>query len=193
MTATEARPPIVAEELLVSFLRPQDRESVSGDLLEEYREAKLPQLGAARADRWYWRQVAGFGWGLAGWFGVAAGVAFVARDVYDLTAPTNDYWLRSAVSTWSAITIFFTTAVYAAWRTAHWHVGVMAALAACVIHSIIGIAVATVLAVSGAPESPGGYWDVWGVAVVSFAVTVVVGTIGAALGKVLASRRHIAT
>jgi hypothetical protein len=41
------------------LLKPEDRESVSGDLLEEYRETIVPTLGPA-ADRWYVRQVASF-------------------------------------------------------------------------------------------------------------------------------------
>jgi hypothetical protein len=39
-------------------LASKDRESVSGDLLEEYRESIVPSLGAS-ANAWYLRQVAG--------------------------------------------------------------------------------------------------------------------------------------
>ena len=41
------------------FLASGDRESVSGDLFEEYRESILPALGAG-ANRWYARQVGGY-------------------------------------------------------------------------------------------------------------------------------------
>jgi len=51
------KPPQWAESLLVPLLKPGDRETISGDLLEEYREERLPRLGHARADFWYIRQV----------------------------------------------------------------------------------------------------------------------------------------
>ncbi len=50
-------PPRWADALLRSLLRPSDRESIPGDLLEEYRAAKLPALGAFRANAWYMKQV----------------------------------------------------------------------------------------------------------------------------------------
>ena len=51
-------PPQWAESLLRMFLSPADRDSVSGDLLDEYRESIRPERGAG-ANRWYARQV---GW-----------------------------------------------------------------------------------------------------------------------------------
>ena len=53
-------PPLWLQRTLLLLLRPRDRETVSGDLLEEYREAKLPILGSARANYWYLRQVVSF-------------------------------------------------------------------------------------------------------------------------------------
>lgn len=41
------------ERLLLVFLNERDRETISGDLLEEYREAQRPRLGLLRADIWY--------------------------------------------------------------------------------------------------------------------------------------------
>jgi len=57
MTPSLGKPPLWAESLLVSLLKPRDRETIPGDLLEEYREARLPALGRMRADLWYLRQV----------------------------------------------------------------------------------------------------------------------------------------
>ena len=53
------RPPQWAESLLVNVLNPRDRETIPGDLLEEYREERLPTLGYGRAYFWYIRQVVG--------------------------------------------------------------------------------------------------------------------------------------
>jgi hypothetical protein len=46
-------PPRWAETLLVRFLRIRDRETIAGDLLEEYREAILSGASCLRADCWY--------------------------------------------------------------------------------------------------------------------------------------------
>ena len=45
-------PPQWAESLLEMMLPPRDRDSVCGDLLEEYRQSVVPALGAG-ANRWY--------------------------------------------------------------------------------------------------------------------------------------------
>jgi hypothetical protein len=49
-------PPRWAELVLRGLLRPRDRDTVSGDLLEEYREVAVPVLGLGRARVWYLRQ-----------------------------------------------------------------------------------------------------------------------------------------
>lgn len=61
-TPSTARPPAWAEATLRLLLKPADRESVTGDLLEEYRDSVLPERGRRRADIWYVMQVAGFVW-----------------------------------------------------------------------------------------------------------------------------------
>ncbi len=48
------------EKFLVLLLPARDRESISGDLLEEYREEQLPKRGRVRANFWYLRQVVSF-------------------------------------------------------------------------------------------------------------------------------------
>jgi hypothetical protein len=58
------RPPRWAEAMLRSSLRPTDRESISGDLLEEYLEARRPSLGAQRANAWYIKHVISVLWRL---------------------------------------------------------------------------------------------------------------------------------
>jgi hypothetical protein len=58
-TSRSVDPPRAAEFLLCALLRPRDREAITGDLLEEYREAVLPERGYLRAQYWYWKQVAG--------------------------------------------------------------------------------------------------------------------------------------
>ena len=52
-------PPCWAESLLRLLLPPKDRESVSGDLLEEYRDSVLPPAVTARVAV---EQASTFGW-----------------------------------------------------------------------------------------------------------------------------------
>ena len=53
-------PPDWMERLLKSLLPVRDRETVVGDLTQEFREEKLAELGPWRAIPWYLRQVASF-------------------------------------------------------------------------------------------------------------------------------------
>lgn len=55
-------PPHWAESWLRLLLPARDREAVSGDLLEEYRDTVRPARGGLRADAWYIAQVCGFAW-----------------------------------------------------------------------------------------------------------------------------------
>jgi hypothetical protein len=52
----EKAPPRWLERMLLHFLPARDRETISGDLLEEYREEQVPRLGSLRANVWYLRQ-----------------------------------------------------------------------------------------------------------------------------------------
>ena len=54
------RPPVWAEAALRCLLPPRNRDRVSGDLLEEYREVVVPGRGVVRANLWYLRQVVSF-------------------------------------------------------------------------------------------------------------------------------------
>ena len=64
MKDTEANPPRWAETILQCLLKPSDRDSTVGDLLEEYRAARRPSLGAVRANVWYIVQVLSILWRL---------------------------------------------------------------------------------------------------------------------------------
>jgi hypothetical protein len=49
----EEAPPRWLERMLLHFLPARDRETISGDLLEEYREEQVPRFGSLRANVWY--------------------------------------------------------------------------------------------------------------------------------------------
>ena len=55
-SAGDKNPPRWAERLLRGLLTSANRETITGDLLEEYREVIWPTRGAVRARLWYLRQ-----------------------------------------------------------------------------------------------------------------------------------------
>ena len=93
-----AKPPAWAETLLRLFLKRADFETVSGDLLEEYRVSIHPVRGRHRADRWYIAQVLGFVVRGAGVWAALFGSAIVARTALDWLAPPLDFHVRSTAS-----------------------------------------------------------------------------------------------
>jgi len=103
--SADATPPVWAESILRVVLKRTDFDSVSGDLLEEYREVVYPGRGRDGADRWYVAQVVGFGMRSFAVWGVLFGAAAVARDALDQFVPTQDFALRSAVSTYVGVSI----------------------------------------------------------------------------------------
>lgn len=57
---TQQSPPRWLESILIFLLSPRDRETIAGDLQEEYREEQAPRLGVLRANLWYLRQSISF-------------------------------------------------------------------------------------------------------------------------------------
>ena len=69
-------PPRWAENILRWVLRERDRETIPGDLLEEYQEIVLPARGYFRANLWYLRQVFSFANSVV--VGILLGTAFAS-------------------------------------------------------------------------------------------------------------------
>jgi hypothetical protein len=137
--STSATPPEWAEELLRAVLKPRDFDSVSGDLLEEYRESIHPVRGQRRADRWYVLQVLGFVSPGARLGGALFGTAFVARTALDWFAPPVDFHTRAIVSTNLGVGILLGTGFWAAWRAGSFVAGIIGGVAAAVIGAGISI------------------------------------------------------
>jgi hypothetical protein len=134
----ELKPPAWAESLLRLLLGPEDRESVSGDLLEQYRDSVRPARGALRADVWYTRQVAGFLWRSTWMWSVLLAGCVVGREWLDWwLSPTNDFYARATVSTWLAISIFTGAGVSAAWRSRSIAAGVLAGFVTGAISALV--------------------------------------------------------
>jgi len=122
MTIDDAvtRPPAWAEWLLRLVLREDDRDSVSGDLLEEFRESIVPALGA-RANAWYVRQVAGFVareiWPCAAVVAATCVVRYLFDTLLPIKYTPGVIAERSAVMTWTLIATVTSCAAWHAWRT----------------------------------------------------------------------------
>lgn len=138
-------PPPWAEKLLRLFLSPDVFASVSGDLLEQYRDSIHPARGPRGADQWYRRQVHGFVWrGSRLWAALFAG-AFVARTAFDWLRPTTDFLVRSEVSTALAAGILLTAGFWTAWRSGSFAAGAAAGFATWAFAAVLGMAGTAVL------------------------------------------------
>lgn len=129
-------PPAEAQALLDLVLRVDARETVSGDLLEEYRDARIPKLGRRRADRWYWRQVGGIWLRAYWWLVVPLVLLLVVGDLFNtFRASSGASYLddlpklaRVPMSPLGAIGFFLIAGAYGSWRTERWEGGLVAAL-----------------------------------------------------------------
>jgi hypothetical protein len=116
LNGSDVNPPEWCEFVLWVFLKPQDRDSVTGDLLEEYREMIRAGRDRAAADRWYLRQMTGFLWRSTWAWAAILSALWVGRGVLDALVPPASFYARSQFSTWSAVSIFTIIGFRAAWR-----------------------------------------------------------------------------
>jgi hypothetical protein len=134
----DARPPRWAEAVLRVLVDPDDRESVSGDLLEEYRETIVPARGPA-ADWWYVRQVASFLLRASWLWGAVLGAALVIRYLSDTLVPPADYLMRARISTYTVFAGCALPGFYAARRTRSIRGGLLSAVSAATIGALLSI------------------------------------------------------
>jgi hypothetical protein len=140
-------PPSWAESALQLFLRPEVFLTLSGDLLEQYRDSILPVHGLTRADGWYLRQVLGLvSRRMLPWTALFA-LVFVARFAMDAIYPAADLHPRSAVSTYIVTALLIAAGFRAAWRSNSPFAGMAAGLAMAAGASMLSLSgVAVVLA-----------------------------------------------
>src|SRR5215208_189298 len=110
-------PPRLAEGILRLLLAPHDRESVSGDLLEEYRESIHPSRGKLRADAWYIAQLSGFFWRSNAVPALLLLMSTLGRTALDWLAPTTNFDVRATVSTLGSMAILTIAGILAGWRS----------------------------------------------------------------------------
>jgi len=189
-----ARPPRWADAMLRLLLRPEDRESVSGDLLEEYRESIVPALGP-KAGLWYVRQASWFLLRASWVWGLAIGATLVARYLFDTLAPVpytpDEIHPRSQMMSQAIVAIFGAAAFWNTWRTTHIRTGVLVAVVAGAIGGVLSSAGTGVMlalwhdpATLRAWQGSGGLGEAFiGVPLLLIPISLVSGTFGAIAAK----------
>ena len=179
-------------EVLALFLPPDEAETVSGDLVEEYHDSILPAVGKAHADLWLARQVAGFVWRAPLAWGLIVAACMSGRFAIDTFAPPADYGPRSFVTTWAAILIYLSAAAWSSHRTGRISSGLLVAAAAHGIgwslNGVVTIAI-FVAAIRSQPEmvrvfeATGGWDEIWFLPVMMLPVVLALGSVGGAFGR----------
>ena len=187
-------PPRWAESLLRMLLPPEDRDSVSGDLLEEYRESVLPALGD-KAKGWYVRQVAGYVLRKAWIWGALVGAVLVTRYLFDTLAPVRYtpgvVHPRSAIMSYGLMATFALGSGWQAWRSGHLGSGVVVAFATAAFGGALSAAgTVACLAIWHDPDtlravrSSGGLAEaLWGVPLLLVPIGLITGATGAIAGR----------
>lgn len=131
--------------LVQLVVRRDHRDNISGDLLEEYRERILPSRGAAAADRWYARQMLGYLWRATWLWAVMFATAALLRDALDRFDPPQSYYLRSLVTTYTAVALFASVGFFGARRTRSFVGGALAGFAVGLIAAVITVTASAVM------------------------------------------------
>jgi hypothetical protein len=186
----QVRPPRWLESLLLLLLEPKHRESVSGDLLEEYREVIQPARGSRAADLWYARQVAGFLWRQSSVWAVLFSAAFIVRTAYDWLDPIENFHARATVSTAIGVGVLFAVAFAAAWRARSIFAGPIAAIVtslSAAIFSVTGVATLLVLRhdpqIWSAIERSGGMAEAFTLPFIIIVPAIAIGVAAGVAGK----------
>ena len=187
------QPPRWAEALVRSVIEPRHRESLSGDLLEEYRDTIVPSRGGG-ADRWYGARALGFLWRAAWPWAALIATILVTRGLVDALVPTQYVrgviHPRSHVMSGALMAVWFASGFVGAWRFGRIRSGVLVALAGAiaggalsVVPSLLSLAMWHDPQTLDAIANSGGLDEMLGgVALILVPVGTWVGTLGAVAG-----------
>lgn len=157
MIDEQANPPRLAQLILGATLRPIDADTVTGDLLEEYRAVRRPSLGRLKADAWYWGHALSVVVHLVWPFALALVAARIALAMF-LAFPLSGGWNPSLVPAPNVSlldALFFLGAGYfGARRTGRLATGIVSATALGLIDFAAFAVVATLLF----PTLPAAMW-----------------------------------
>jgi hypothetical protein len=191
-----ATPPGWTDLLLRVSLPAGDFETVSGDLLEEYRESVCPARGRRRADIWFATQVLGFAWRNARLWVVLLALGFIARTAMDWLAPTADFHFRAILSTAIGAGVLLLAGFWAGSRSGLFAAGAIigvttAALAVPIdaLGTVVLFALWHDPRTMGAIHQSGGLEEVFTLPILLILPGIVLGTVGGILGAVTSRLR----
>lgn len=175
------------------------RETIIGDVLEEYRQAVAPARGHLRADLWYATQLVRAGWMLAAGFCFLAATFGIWREMLDelvAVSPAGDYRLRAAMLTWAMAGCCVSSGLCAGWRTGGIAAGAITSPVAFACGLAGGAAVSSafrwlgVASAYSAIEAEATFLVILLVPVVALALTATLGLLGATAGVLLRRTLH---
>lgn len=189
-------PPAWADAWLQLLLPARDRETVSGDLMEEYRENVRPKCSKLAADAWYLGQVSRFAWRQALWALVLAAV-FEARIAYDWFIPITDFRPRSEVTTYTMISVLLIIGASSTMRARSCKGGVVSTLSALIGSAAVCSAATAWMYFNwrspellAAIQRSGGLSEVFALPITLIVPGTIVGAIGAGVALVSSGPRH---
>ena len=194
--STEPTPPRWMELILRGFLPRRDFATVSGDLLEEYRERVHPARGLRGADTWFLTQVLGFAWRNARLWVTLLSAAFIARTATDWLVPTADFHLRATLSTLTGAGIVLLAGLWAGARSGSFSAGaIIGVTTAALAVPIDALGTVGLLSVWHDPKTiraihaSGGLEEVFTLPLLLILPGVALGTVGGLLGALTARLR----
>jgi len=189
-------PPAWADAWLRLLLPARDRETVSGDLIEEYRENVRPRSSRLAADAWYVGQVSRFAWRQGLWALMLAAI-FAGRTAYDWFVPTTNFRPRSELTTYMMISTLLVIGASATMRTRSFKAGVVSTLSALIGSAVICTITTAFMylnwrspQVIDAIQNSGGLAEVFTLPIMLIIPGTIVGTIGASIAFVSGRPRH---
>jgi hypothetical protein len=187
-------PPLWAETVLRLVLNSRDQATVSGDLLEEFRESIRPTRGPGAAAAWYIRQVMGFVVRSNVIPALLFSGAFVARTALDWLEPPADFHTRSLISTFVAASIVLAFGFFASWNSRKILAGTLSGIATTALAAILSSVGALILfaiwhdpTTLQAIEASGGLGEVFFLPVMLMVPGMLLGTIGGLAGTLVCS------
>jgi hypothetical protein len=149
-------PPAWAQALVSALVPRRTRDSVIGDLIEEYHDTQVREHGVAAADRWYIRQALGFLWSAAAVPGALVGSILTVRMLLDVAAPIPDTADRAWITTFAMMTLFTLSGFRLGLLTRRISGAIATALAATAIGTVAAyVAAFASMGIAGAFVHPG--------------------------------------
>jgi hypothetical protein len=187
-------PPAWAESLLRMVLNAHARDTVSGDLLEEYRQSIVPALGRD-ADSWYVRQMTRYVLHQTWMWGVLVAAIFVTPHVVPLRSALMHWVPLRAVLNGTLTAALSLGPAGQAWRSGYLRAGLLQIVVTALLGGVLTTAgTLACLAIWHDPATlvaiqRGGGLDeaVWGMSVLLWPLGFLFGVPGALVGRVAAA------